>query len=137
MARTSAAPNQQLEGVNNDAPPPPPLKNPPMYPQQLVGEMRLLKCFKDCNPQTFKGCTDTKEDEDRIREMEKIFKVMRCTKEEKLLLGEFSLKNGAQIWWQSMGCIHAQDQVSITYETFKMEFNKKYNPKVAQDRKAA
>lgn len=93
MARTRVTPNQQPEIVQV-ALPPPPLDNN----QQPIREMWLLKRFKDCIPSIFKSTTDAKEVKDWIREMEKCFKIMKCTSEKKLLLAEFSLKNKAQIW---------------------------------------
>lgn len=52
----------------------------------------MYKKFKDCNGTIFIGCVDAKEVEGWLREIEKLFKIMRCTNEEKVLLVEFSLK---------------------------------------------
>lgn len=61
---------------------------------------------------------------------------MKCTPKQKLLLAEFSLKNEAQIWWESMNRVHARDQGRISYDIFKKKFDKRYIPNVARDRKA-
>lgn len=75
--------------------------------QQPAGDIWLYKKFKDFNGTIFKGCVDAKEAEDWLREIEKIFKIMRCSDEEKVLLVEFSLKAEAQVWLESMGRVHA------------------------------
>lgn len=61
---------------------------------------------------------------------------MRCTGEEKVLLAEFSLKDEDQVWWESIGRVHARDGVQITYEVFKMGFEKNCIPDVVRDKKA-
>lgn len=105
MARNPIVPNQQPKIVQAPLPPQPPENNQ----KNQQGEMWLLKRFKYCNPPIFKGRTDAKEAYDWIRKMEKCFKIMKCTSEEKLLLAEFSLNNEAHIWWESMGRVHARD----------------------------
>lgn len=90
----------------NVPPPPPPLVDPPVVPpvaQQPMGEMWLLKWFKDCSPTLFRGTTNFKIAEDWLRELEKIFKFMQCTDQENVPLAKFSLKSDAQVWWESMG----------------------------------
>lgn len=99
MARMSTTPKLPLKVVNNDSVPPPALPENP----QPMGEMQLFKRFRDCNPRTFKGRTNAKEVEDQMREVEKIFKVMRCIDKKKLHSDEFSLNGEAQVWWDSMG----------------------------------
>lgn len=47
-------------------------------------------------------------------------------------LAEFSLKNEAQIWWDVMGRVHEGDRVPMSYELFKVEFEKKYVPNTAR-----
>lgn len=62
--------------------------------------------------------------------------MMQCSDLEKVLLAEFSLKFDDQVWQESMRRVLAKDRVPITWDTFKMEFEKKYIPNVVQDKKA-
>lgn len=73
----------------NDVVKPPPL---PVNPQP-TGDQWHFRRFKDFSPPIFKGSTDAKVAKDWLKEVEKIFKVMDCTKMDKLKLAEFSLKN--------------------------------------------
>lgn len=58
---------------------------------------------------------------------------MDYIKAEKFKLAKFSLKNEGQIWWESMGRVHEGDGAPMSYEVFKVKFEKKYDPNMARD----
>lgn len=51
-----------------------------------LGEMWLLKIFKDSNPSMFRGDVDVKVAENWLYEMEKTFKIRQCLDREQALL---------------------------------------------------
>lgn len=68
--------------------------------------MWLLKRFRDCNPRIFKGSTDAKEAEVGSGKWKNVLRLRSVLQK---LLVEFSLKNEAHIWSESMGRVHARD----------------------------
>lgn len=61
---------------------------------------------------------------------------MDYTEAKRLKVAEFLLKNEAEVWWESIGQTHEDDEEPLDYELFKVAFEKKYVPGVARDRKA-
>lgn len=61
----------------------------------------LSKKYDEHKGKEFLGTADSNEAEEWIRATERIFMIMRCTDEEKLLLAGFSTNGEAQIWWES------------------------------------
>lgn len=96
----------------------------------------LSKKYDEHKGKEFLGTADSNEAEEWIRATERIFMIMRCTDEEKLLLAGFSMNGEAQIWWESTERLYKAAERVITWEDFKREMTTRYIPRVLQDRKA-
>ena len=56
--------------------------------------------FKRLSPPTFEGTTEPMEVEKWIIEMEKVFRVLECSKGEKVAYAAYMLRGDAYDWWQ-------------------------------------
>ncbi|MQM03867.1 hypothetical protein Taro_036655 [Colocasia esculenta] len=87
------------------------------------GARDLHRNFWSMNPHRFSGTTNPDEAEHWLKETERIFHVMQCTDEDKLLLTTFHLERDACAWWKSVEATRADGQ--FTWNEFKEEFNSK------------
>lgn len=89
--------NEEEVGEDEDQEPPPsPLQN-----QLVPDNLNLYEMFREYSTTIFKGGAYPKVAEDWMRHINWISKVMRCTDEEKVLLGSFSLQGKALLWWET------------------------------------
>ncbi|XP_038973787.1 uncharacterized protein LOC120105428 [Phoenix dactylifera] len=103
-------------------------------PQQLfpsassLDQGRSIAEFRKLAPPAFKGTTDPQEAEWWIDEMEKAFRAMGCTEEEKIRFATYMLQDRAHHWWESVERTMMQDAGSVTWPGFRMAFYSKYFP---------
>ncbi|MCI61597.1 pol polyprotein, partial [Trifolium medium] len=60
---------------------------------------------------------------------------MRCTEENKTILGTYVLREEANVWWRNVKLRIGADGVAIVWEIFKREFLRKYFPADVKNKK--
>ncbi|KAL2457228.1 CCHC-type domain-containing protein [Abeliophyllum distichum] len=96
----------------------------------------MIEQFHKMNPPSFEGSTDPLAVEDWLRELECIFKFIRCEDVEKVTFSVFMLKKGASHWWDmtTRSLTHAEEQ-AITWVRFKELVEEKFFPVAVKDQK--
>ncbi|GKU88330.1 hypothetical protein SLEP1_g2611 [Rubroshorea leprosula] len=98
-------------------------------------QLTLVKQFQNMNPPSFKGVPDLDVAESWVKKLEKMFKLLKCTNEQKVKLVVFTLEGEADDWW-----IAAQDGFSkkgeeVTWDKFVQAFYRKYFSTAVLERK--
>ncbi|MQL68378.1 hypothetical protein Taro_000604 [Colocasia esculenta] len=92
-------------------PPPPPvdygvfmqgLAQVPVPQAQDHGGPSIMERFKRMSPPSFKGESDPLLAESWMREIEKIFRAIRCAEDDKVTLATYMLQEQADVWWSSL-----------------------------------
>ena len=91
--------------------------------------------FRSMDPPRFEGSTDPDVAEHWVKEIERIFRVMQCADQNKVLLATFQLEKDARAWWESVEATLNGQQ--LTWAQFIEQFNAKYFSERVQERKAA
>ncbi|KAK2359561.1 hypothetical protein QL285_084922 [Trifolium repens] len=99
-----------------------------------VDEQRLDR-FRRNNPPTFKGMHDPEGAQDWMQEIERIFRAMVCTDEQKVRLETHMLVGEAGDWWDNARQRLEVAGTVITWAVFKGEFLGKYFPEEVRARK--
>ncbi|MQM18065.1 hypothetical protein Taro_051049 [Colocasia esculenta] len=69
------------------------------------------------------------------REVEKIFRAIRCAQEDKVSLATYMLQERADVWWASMLCTRYEDgALEVTWAEFIRLFKAKFIPEHIQDK---
>ena len=92
------------------------------------GEFRYLEKFQMNTPPTFKGRYDPDGAQEWLKAIEKIFRVMNCTEEQKVRFGTHMLAGEADDWWVSARSVLEGSGEEITWAVFSREFLRKYFP---------
>lgn len=104
--------------------------------REIVNACELCQCstfdkFFRLQPPAFVGGSDPLVAEVWIAQMEKIFKYVPCTEEEKVDFATFMLKDDAINWW-NFTCLSLKNKVgennTIGWESFKTMFLNRYFP---------
>jgi hypothetical protein len=96
--------------------------------EQHQGHQSNMTEFKRLTPPSFEGSTEPLVAKKWLTEMEKAFKVLRCTEEEKVNYATYMLQGDAYDWWRMEEEKHNQDLEPYTWEMFKAAFYEKYFP---------
>ncbi|XP_038970573.1 uncharacterized protein LOC120104118 [Phoenix dactylifera] len=91
-------------------------------------EQRTVAKFKKMAPSAFKSTTSPQEAEAWIDEMEKAFRAMECTDEEKVRFAIYMLQDRAHHWWKSVERTLAHEHEAVTWQRFCTAFYSKYFP---------
>ncbi|XP_052735879.1 uncharacterized protein LOC128197680 [Vigna angularis] len=91
-----------------------------------------LNDFLRHDPTRFNGRATPDKADAWIKDIEKIFHVIKCTDEEKLDYATFILKEEAEYWWDGMKRLMESDEEAITWNSFKDKFLEKYFPTSAK-----
>jgi hypothetical protein len=83
----------------------------------------------------FKGGYDPDGSQKWLEGVERIFRDMRCTEEQKVTLGTFVLHEEVEYWWRSTSQRLGVGNVVMTWENFKGEFLVKYFPADVRNKK--
>ena len=110
---------------------------------QVVGNLqgagdagtRSLATFQRENPPAFEGKYDPDGAMDWLREMERIFRVMDCTDEQKVRYGTHMLKKEADDWWLATRQRLMAANEGITWVVFSRDFLRKYYPEDVRGKK--
>ncbi|MQL73690.1 hypothetical protein Taro_006056 [Colocasia esculenta] len=70
-------------------------------PQADHGGPSIMERFKRMSPPSFKGERDPLLAESWTREIEKIFRAIRCAEDDKVTLATYMLQERADVWWSS------------------------------------
>src|SRR3954465_7923518 len=106
--------------------------------QQHGGESdasRSLATFQRENPPVFKGTYDPDGALTWLKEIERIFRVMDCTPEQKVRYGTHMLAVEADDWWLETRRILEGSGEEISWIVFRMEFLRKYFPEDVRGKK--
>ncbi|MQL76513.1 hypothetical protein Taro_008905, partial [Colocasia esculenta] len=86
-------------------------------------------------PPSFKGEGDPLLAESWMREMEKIFRAIRCADVDKVTLATYMLQERADVWWASLLRTRFEDgAVDVAWDEFVRLFWAKFVPEHIQDR---
>ncbi|MQL92050.1 hypothetical protein Taro_024669 [Colocasia esculenta] len=66
------------------------------------GGPSIMERFKRMSPPSFKGESDPLLVESWMREIEKIFRAIRCVEDDKVTLATYMLQERANVWWSSL-----------------------------------
>ncbi|XP_038974054.1 uncharacterized protein LOC120105558 [Phoenix dactylifera] len=91
-------------------------------------QRRSIAEFKKMAPSAFKGTTSPQEAEAWIDEMEKAFRAIECTDEEKVRFAVYILLDRAHHWWKSVERTLAHEYEVVTGQRFHTVFYSKYFP---------
>ncbi|MQL87071.1 hypothetical protein Taro_019603 [Colocasia esculenta] len=85
-------------------------------------------------PPSFKGESDPLLAESWMREIEKIFRAIRCADEDKVTLATYMLQERADVWWASLLRTRFEDgTVDVAWDEFVRLFRAKFVPEHIQD----
>lgn len=98
-------------------------------------EVRMLETFIRNHPPTFKGRYDPDGAQSWIKEIERVFRVMQCSEEQKVRFGTHMLAEEADDWWTSLLPELEQDGTVVTWAIFKEEFLNRYFPEDVRGKK--
>ncbi|XP_057803271.1 uncharacterized protein LOC131018574 [Salvia miltiorrhiza] len=112
--------NQVQEEEKREIMPPPP---PPQ-------ERRIEEIFLCQNPPVFDGKGDPAVTEEWIRSMERIFRLLRCNDQERIMCMSYQLKGSTDFWWKAKQKTMTPGQLEkLTWEEFKTALCEKYIPR--------
>ncbi|MQL78603.1 hypothetical protein Taro_011050 [Colocasia esculenta] len=104
-------------------------------PAQDHGGPSTMERFMRMLPPSFKGESDPLLAESWMREIEKIFRVIRCADEDKVTLATYMLQERADVWWASLLCTWFEDgAIDVAWDEFVRLFRAKFVPEHVQDR---
>ncbi|MQL99417.1 hypothetical protein Taro_032140 [Colocasia esculenta] len=78
-------------------------------PAQDHGGPSIMERFKRMLPPSFKRESDPLLEESWMREIEKIFRAIRCADEDKVTLATYMLQERDDVWWASLLCTRFED----------------------------
>jgi len=108
-------------------------------PRTATAPVRVptMKDFLRHKPAEFTGKASPDEVDAWLRKCEKIFRVMNCEDEQKLLFATYLLNEDAEYWWSGMQQQMETREEPTTWANFRIHFLEKYFPDTArQDREA-
>nr|XP_017245395.1 PREDICTED: uncharacterized protein LOC108217052 [Daucus carota subsp. sativus] len=89
----------------------------------------MFDSFMKQRPNCFKEAKHPMDAEAWIDHMEKIFRVLNCSEEEKARFGVYRLEGDAGTWWKSVVASHpAGYEDTLTWNVFKAQFDQRYFP---------
>ncbi|MQL83187.1 hypothetical protein Taro_015669 [Colocasia esculenta] len=119
QAHTQAALQAQLEAQ----------AQVPVHQAQDHGGPSIMERFKRMSPPSFKGESDPLLAESWMREIEKIFRAIRCTEDDKVTLATYMLQERADVWWSSLLRTRFEDgAVEFGWDEFVRLFRTKFVP---------
>ena len=68
-------------------------------PREESERLPLLRQFQILSPKSFRGAMNPVVAEEWVRELEKMFKILKCTDQQKVELAVYMLEGEADDWW--------------------------------------
>ena len=90
-----------------------------------------IKQFQQLKPPTFQGTPDPMAMESWLLGIEKLFKVLPCTDEQKVTFATFTFEGATLVWWKLKKPMEPLWLWRIFFEVF----NEEYFPKIVEDQK--
>ena len=84
-----------------------------------------VKQFKELGPPEFHGKPDPLQAEAWVKQITKIFDVLRCTEDQKVPFATFMLRGEADHWWESIKRTHHM-ALEMSWAEFQELLNEKY-----------
>ncbi|MQL73230.1 hypothetical protein Taro_005577 [Colocasia esculenta] len=104
-------------------------------PQADHGGPSIMERFKRMSPLSFKGESDPLLAESWMREIEKIFRAIRCAEDDKVTLATYMLQERSDVWWSSLLRTRFEDgAVEVGWDEFVRLFRAKFVPEHIQDK---
>ncbi|MQM11784.1 hypothetical protein Taro_044695 [Colocasia esculenta] len=104
-------------------------------PQADHGGPSMMERFKSMSPPSFKEESDPLLAESCMREIEMIFRAIRCTEGDKVTLATYMLQERADVWWSSLLRTRYEDgAVDVGWDEFVRLFRTKFVPEHIQDK---
>ncbi|XP_057960665.1 uncharacterized protein LOC131152809 [Malania oleifera] len=102
-----------------------------------VGHGCTIEKFIKMNPPAFSGGTDPAVAENWVQEMEKIFAVLQCSEEQKVLFATYRLTGEAERWWSAVRLLEQQRTIPVemTWGRFREIFFDRYFPASSREAK--
>ena len=125
-------PVQQFAHGVQDLPPPPP--RPHVYPVYNERFYRLTCQMRNMEMEHFSGTVDAVAAHDWKLALQRKLEIIECPPELSLRLTMQYLRGDALIWWEGIRLSHFGPE-RLTFADFIREFDRKYFPKEAMDRK--
>lgn len=98
---------------------------------------KLMEQFLKLKSPKFTGVCDPEDATMWIRELEKVFALLRCSEEDKVTLAVYQLQGNASTWWEATeGRVFLEGMVP-EWDAFVKAFYAKYFSKCAQEQKMA
>ncbi|XP_050908122.1 uncharacterized protein LOC127121719 [Lathyrus oleraceus] len=107
--------------------------HPQGVPQEAVGGS--FRDFFRMNPPEFHGGLNPVKAHEWITSMERIFQVVHCSEENKVVFASHMMKGPAVRWWESASTLMTNQGVPRDWENFKTTFLDKYFPISLRTRK--
>ncbi|MQL69618.1 hypothetical protein Taro_001888, partial [Colocasia esculenta] len=102
------------------------------------GGPSIMERFKRMLPPSFKGESDPLLAESWMREIEKIFRAIRCADEDKVTLATYMLQERADVWWASLLCTRFEDgAVYVAWDEQEGEMEQYLEEKKASQKRPA
>ena len=105
-------------------------------PQQIDPNRAYFR-FQKMNPQSFKGGPEVMVSHFWLDSMEKIFRTLQCSEEEKVLFAAHMLEEDAQTWWTNAHELMVNQGTPVTWANFKEMFSGHFFPPVMKLSKQA
>ena len=104
--------------------------------KRLQEDRSDMKAFQEMRPPVFQGEIDFKVADKWVARMEKIFKYLQCTDEQRIRYATFMLEGEAEAWWETeQRTLSAESQLS--WAEFLERFYRHYVPESERSRRAA
>ncbi|XP_015940853.1 uncharacterized protein LOC107466392 [Arachis duranensis] len=88
----------------------------------------ILVTFLKIKPPIFGGTTNPTEIDNWFQVMKRVLQAQQVPENQCVEFVTYQLTGEAQFWWQGMRRLLQQDNVATPWDTFKLEFYKKYFP---------
>ncbi|XP_020259570.1 uncharacterized protein LOC109836056 [Asparagus officinalis] len=84
--------------------------------------------FKKMSPPSFQGGSDPTMAQEWLKKMEKYFRALGCSEEQKVIYATFMLEGDAEIWWETKESSLSLEVEDIPWSIFVKLFREKYFP---------
>ncbi|MQL91674.1 hypothetical protein Taro_024293 [Colocasia esculenta] len=102
--------------------------------EAVFGGVPMMERFRRMTLPFFKGESDPILAESWLQKTEKIFRAIRCAKEERVTLATYMLQERADVWWSSvLRTQFADGAMEVAWTKFVRLFRVKYIPEHVQD----
>ncbi|XP_030517662.2 uncharacterized protein LOC115731165 [Rhodamnia argentea] len=97
----------------------------------------MVEQFLKLKPPQFTGSGDPEAATQWIEGLEKVFNLLRCSNEDKVVPAVYQLEGNASTWWRAIGDRIFPEGTVPVWDTFVEAFNNKYFSRTTRERKMA